>query len=58
MPKAPIELSLARDFKGNKKNIYIHMGNKWRTTENVDPLRRETGDLVTQDIEKAGIHGA
>lgn len=50
-----IELSLARDLKGNRKSICMHMGNKWETTENVGPLWKETGDLVTEDNEKAEV---
>ncbi|GAB0204604.1 mitochondrial enolase superfamily member 1 [Grus japonensis] len=50
-----IELHLARDMKGNRKSFYRYFGDKRRVTENVGPLRNETGDLVTQDMEKAEI---
>ncbi|GAB0176630.1 nucleoside diphosphate kinase 6 [Grus japonensis] len=33
---------------------FRHVSEKRRTRENVVPLRNETGDLVTQDMEKAG----
>ncbi|GAB0210106.1 mitochondrial enolase superfamily member 1 [Grus japonensis] len=53
--KALIELNLARDTKGNKKSFYRYVSDKRRTMENVGPLRNETGDLVTQDMEKAEV---
>ncbi|KFV09049.1 hypothetical protein N340_00462, partial [Tauraco erythrolophus] len=51
--KALIELNLARDIKGNKKGFYRYVSCKKRSRENVSPLRKETGDLATQDMEKA-----
>ncbi|GAB0182274.1 mitochondrial enolase superfamily member 1 [Grus japonensis] len=53
--KALIEISLARDVKDNKKSFYRCISEKRRTRENVGPLRNETGDLVTQDMEKAEV---
>ncbi|GAB0206940.1 mitochondrial enolase superfamily member 1 [Grus japonensis] len=53
--KALIEISLARDIKGNKKSFYRYVSDKRRMRENVGPLRNETGDLVTQDMEKAEV---
>ncbi|KFW00854.1 hypothetical protein N327_12339, partial [Fulmarus glacialis] len=53
--KALIELNLARDIKGNKKSVYRYLGDKRKMRENVVPLRKETGDLVTQDMEKAEV---
>ncbi|GAB0179271.1 UDP-glucose:glycoprotein glucosyltransferase 2 [Grus japonensis] len=53
--KALIELNLARDVKDNKKSFYRYVSEKRRTRENVGPLRNETGDLVTQDMEKAEV---
>ncbi|GAB0209274.1 mitochondrial enolase superfamily member 1 [Grus japonensis] len=53
--KALIEISLARDVKDNKKSFYRYVSDKRRTRENVGPLRNETGDLVTQDMEKAEL---
>ncbi|GAB0178660.1 hypothetical protein GRJ2_000331300 [Grus japonensis] len=53
--KALIELNLARDVKGNKKSFYRYVSEKRRTRENVGPLQNETGDLVTQDMEKAEV---
>ncbi|GAB0203412.1 mitochondrial enolase superfamily member 1 [Grus japonensis] len=53
--KALIEISLARDVKDNKKSFYRYVSEKRRTRENVGPLRNETGDLVTQDMEKAEV---
>ncbi|KAM9654465.1 uncharacterized protein ACIBXB_005124 [Morphnus guianensis] len=53
--KALIELNLARDVKGNKKSFYRYVGGKRKTKENVGLFRKETGDLVTQDMEKAEV---
>ncbi|GAB0202999.1 hypothetical protein GRJ2_002765500 [Grus japonensis] len=53
--KALIELNLARDVKDNKKSFYRYVSEKRRMRENVGPLRNETGDLVTQDKEKAEV---
>ncbi|KFO04167.1 hypothetical protein N312_10892, partial [Balearica regulorum gibbericeps] len=53
--KALIELHLARDVKVNRKSFYRYASNKRRMRENVGPLWNETGDLVTQDMEKAEV---
>ncbi|GAB0187312.1 mitochondrial enolase superfamily member 1 [Grus japonensis] len=53
--KALIEISLARDVKDNKKSFYRYVSDKRRTREKVGPLQNETGDLVTQDMEKAEV---
>jgi len=53
--KALIELNLARDVKGNKKNFCRCVTDKRKTRKNVDPLWKETGDLVRQDMEKAEV---
>ncbi|GAB0182061.1 mitochondrial enolase superfamily member 1 [Grus japonensis] len=53
--KALTELNLARDIKDNKKSFYRCVSEKRRTRENVGPLQNETGDLVTQDMEKAEV---
>ncbi|GAB0182292.1 mitochondrial enolase superfamily member 1 [Grus japonensis] len=53
--KALIEISLARDVKDNKKSFYRYISEKRRTRENVGPLWNETGDLVTEDMEKAEV---
>ena len=53
--KALIELNLARDVKGNKKSLYRYISDKRKTRENVGPLWKEMGDLVTQDMEKAEV---
>ncbi|KAK4819916.1 hypothetical protein QYF61_014651 [Mycteria americana] len=45
---ALIVLNVARDIKGNKKSFYRYIGDKRKTRENVGPLWKETGDLVTQ----------
>ncbi|GAB0186361.1 hypothetical protein GRJ2_001101400 [Grus japonensis] len=53
--KALIELNLARDIKDNKKSFYRYASDKRKTRENVGPLRKETGHLVNQDMEKAEV---
>ncbi|GAB0189782.1 mitochondrial enolase superfamily member 1 [Grus japonensis] len=53
--KALIELNMARDVKGNKKSFYRYVSDKRKTRGNVGPLWKETGDLVTQDMEKAEV---
>ncbi|PKU45794.1 hypothetical protein llap_3880 [Limosa lapponica baueri] len=53
--KAQIKLSLARDIKDNKKSFYRYVSDKRKTRENVSPLQKESGDLVTQDMEKAEV---
>ncbi|GAB0203064.1 mitochondrial enolase superfamily member 1 [Grus japonensis] len=53
--KALIEISLARDVKDKKKSFYRYVSDKRRTRENVGPLWNETGNLVTQDMEKAEV---
>ncbi|GAB0176277.1 hypothetical protein GRJ2_000092900 [Grus japonensis] len=53
--KALIEISLARDVKDNKKSFYRYVSDKRKMRENVDPLWKETGDLVTRNMEKAEV---
>ncbi|GAB0195099.1 mitochondrial enolase superfamily member 1 [Grus japonensis] len=53
--KALTEIIVARDVKDNKKSFSRYVSEKRRTRENVGPLWNETGDLVTQDKEKAEI---
>jgi len=53
--KALIELTLARYVKGNKQSFYRYMGDKRKARENMGPLWKETGDLVTWDMEKAEV---
>ncbi|KFW77528.1 hypothetical protein N336_11811, partial [Phalacrocorax carbo] len=53
--KALLEIKLARDVKGNKKSFYRCISDKRKTRENVGPLQKETGDLVTQDTEKVEV---
>ena len=53
--EALAELHLTRDVKGNKKSFYRYLGDKRKTRENVGPLQKETGDLVTRDMEKAEV---
>ncbi|GAB0176269.1 mitochondrial enolase superfamily member 1 [Grus japonensis] len=53
--KTLIEISLARDVKDNKKSFYRYVSDKRKMRENVDPLWKETGDLVTRNMEKAEV---
>ncbi|GAB0189119.1 mitochondrial enolase superfamily member 1 [Grus japonensis] len=53
--KALEELNLDRDVKENKKSFYTYVSDKRRMRENVGPLRNETRNLVTQDMEKAEV---
>ncbi|KAK4824825.1 hypothetical protein QYF61_019675 [Mycteria americana] len=53
--KALIELNLARDIKGNTKSFYRYIDEKRKTRENVGLLQKETGELVTWDMEKAEV---
>ncbi|PKU38649.1 glycerol kinase [Limosa lapponica baueri] len=53
--KTQTELNLARDIKDNKKNFDKYVRDKGKTREDVGPLRKETGDLVTQEVEKAEV---
>ncbi|GAB0186348.1 mitochondrial enolase superfamily member 1 [Grus japonensis] len=53
--KALIEIILARDVKDNKKSFYRYVSEKRRMRENGGPLWNETGDRVTQDMEKAEV---
>ena len=53
--RALLELNLARGIKGNTKGIYRYVSDKRKTREIVGPRQKETGDLVTQDMEKAEV---
>jgi len=49
------ELNLVRDIKGNKKSFHRYISDKRKARENVGPLWKEMGDLVTRDMEKAEV---
>ncbi|PKU27098.1 hypothetical protein llap_22598 [Limosa lapponica baueri] len=49
------ELNLVRDIKDKKKKFSKYVRNKRKTGEDVGLLQKETGDLVTQDMEKAEV---
>ncbi|GAB0177898.1 mitochondrial enolase superfamily member 1 [Grus japonensis] len=49
-----MELKLVRDIKDNE----TYIGDKKKTRENVGPLFNKTGDLGTQDMEKAEVLNA
>jgi len=50
-----MELSLARDVKGNKERSYRQVGDKRKTRDNVGPVWKKTGDLDILDMEKAEV---
>lgn len=52
--KALIEFSLAVDIKNNKKSFCRYISDKRMTRENVHPLQKETGDLVTEIWSRLG----
>jgi len=54
-PKVLVELNLARNIKVNKRSFYRYISDKRKTGENVSPLCKETGDLITQDTEKTEV---
>ncbi|KFQ20880.1 hypothetical protein N332_01897, partial [Mesitornis unicolor] len=53
--KAQMKLNLARDIKGNKKNFYRYISDKRKAREDMGPLWKENGELVTRDTEKAEV---
>lgn len=56
--KDHLELNLARDVKGNKKDFYRHMDSRRKTRENVRCLLNGAKGLETKDTEKAEILSA
>jgi len=46
---------LATDVKNTKRGFYKCIGDNRKTMQNVGPWRSKTGDLVTQDMEKAEV---
>jgi len=53
--KSLIELNLTRDVKGNKKSFCRSVSGKRKARDNVSPLWKEMGALVTWDMEKAEV---
>ncbi|KAK4832305.1 LOW QUALITY PROTEIN: hypothetical protein QYF61_021704 [Mycteria americana] len=53
--KADLEFNLARDVRGNKKGLFKYINRKRKTREKVGLLLNETGDLVTNYMEKAEV---
>ena len=53
--KAQLELSLAKDVKGNKKVFFKYVSSKRKTGENVGLLLNEVGALVTEITEKVEL---
>jgi len=57
-PKVHLELNLARDKKGNKKGFFNYISSKRKTRENMGPLLKGVGALVTEDTEMADLLNA
>lgn len=53
--KTLMELNPAKDVKDNRKGLHKYLDDKGKTKENVGLLLNDTGNLVTQDREKADI---
>ena len=51
--KVHLELNLARDVKDIKKGFFKYVSSKWKARDNVGPLLKKVGVLVTEDAEKA-----
>lgn len=49
--KTHLELHLARDVEGSKKDFYKYIGCKRKTRENVGLLLNSTGDMLTKNRE-------
>lgn len=50
-----MQLNLVRDMKGSKKGLCIYIRSEWKTMENGVLLLNGTGNLVTNNMEKAKI---
>lgn len=46
---------MARDVKGNNKNFYKYIPDKRKVRENMGALKKEMGDLVTHEMQKAEV---
>lgn len=53
--KPLIELKLTGSIKDKMKNFYRYINDKQRSKENMSPLWKEVGDLVTWNMEKAEL---
>jgi len=56
--KVHLELNLANDVKDNKKSFFKCISSKRKSRENVGPLLKEVGVLVTENAEKAELLNA
>lgn len=45
-------------MKGNMKKVYKHVNSKTKTRENIGPLLKGGGELVTKNMEKAKVSNA
>lgn len=53
-----LELNLAMDVKGNKKDIYRYIGSKRKPREDTGPHLNGAGNLETKAMEKARVFKA
>lgn len=53
--KAQTEVNLAKDIQSDKKSFFRYVSDEKLTRKNVGPLRKGTGDLLTQGMEKAQV---
>lgn len=51
LEKLMLELNLLRDIEDNKKSFYTYVTDKRKMRGNVSTLWKETGNLVTWDME-------
>ena len=56
--KAQLELNLATGVKRNKKLFYKYINSERRAKENLQPLLDATGNVTTEDKEKAQVLNA
>lgn len=56
--KAQLELELAREVKGSRRDFCKDIGSKRKAKKSVHTLVNVEGDLVKSDREKAEVHNA
>ncbi|KAK4825715.1 LOW QUALITY PROTEIN: hypothetical protein QYF61_002133 [Mycteria americana] len=56
--KAQLKLKLARDVTNYKKGFFRYVNNKQKQKENIGPLLKRRGQLVTNNAEKAEVLNA
>jgi len=56
--KAHLELNLTRDFKDNKKGFFNYISSKRKARDNVGPLLKQMGVLLTENAKTAELLNA